>query len=49
MVFPLVETPSINGVLAFRHHRQGYTPLPNWPTFILFASHSTMTAVPKTK
>ena len=36
--FPPVETPAIEGDLAFRQHSGGHTPVPNWPTFILFAS-----------
>jgi len=37
-VFPRLETPLINGELAFRQHSSGHTPAPNWPTFILFAN-----------
>jgi hypothetical protein len=37
-VFPMLETPLINGDLAFRQHSGGHTPAPNWPTFILFAN-----------
>lgn len=36
--FPVVLTPDIGGDLAFRQHGEGHTPLPNWPTFIEFAS-----------
>ncbi len=36
--FPPVLTPDIGGDLAFRQHGEGHTPLPNWPTFIEFAS-----------
>ena len=36
--FPKVETPLINGEIAFRQHSSGHTPVPNWPTFIEFAS-----------
>jgi hypothetical protein len=36
--FPAMETPLINGDLAFRQHSGGHTPVPNWPTFITFAS-----------
>jgi (4-O-methyl)-D-glucuronate---lignin esterase len=37
-VFPPMETPLIDGDLAFRQHAYGHTPAPNWPTFIEFAS-----------
>jgi peptidoglycan/xylan/chitin deacetylase (PgdA/CDA1 family) len=37
-VFPPIETPLIDGDLAFRQHSGGHTPGPNWPTFITFAS-----------
>jgi hypothetical protein len=37
-VFPPMERPLIDGDLAFRQHSGGHTPVPNWPTFILFAS-----------
>lgn len=36
--FPPVLTPDVGGDLAFRQHSKGHTPLPNWPTFIEFAS-----------
>ena len=36
--FPPIETPLLNGDLAYRQHTQGHTPAPNWPTFIQFAS-----------
>ncbi len=36
--FPAIETPLIAGDLAFRQHTGGHTPVPNWPTFITFAS-----------
>jgi (4-O-methyl)-D-glucuronate---lignin esterase len=36
--FPPLETPLIDGDIAFRQHSEGHTPLPNWPTFITFAS-----------
>lgn len=36
--FPLVETTLIDGEIAFRQHSSGHTPMPNWPTFIEFAS-----------
>ncbi len=35
--FPAVETPLIDGEIAFRQHTSGHTPVPNWPTFIKFA------------
>jgi len=36
--FPAIETPLIDGDVAFRQHSGGHTPTPNWPTFINFAS-----------
>lgn len=36
--FPLLLTPLISGDIAFRQHEGGHTPVPNWPTFIQFAS-----------
>ena len=36
--FPPIETPLINGDLAYRQHSGGHTPAPNWPTFLTFAS-----------
>jgi hypothetical protein len=35
--FPPIETPLIDGDVAFRQHSGGHTPGPNWPTFIAFA------------
>ena len=35
--FPPIETPLINGDLAFRQHTGGHTTGPNWPTFLTFA------------
>ena len=36
--FPPIETPLIDGDVAFRQHSGGHTPGPNWPTFLTFAS-----------
>ncbi|HKV41210.1 MAG TPA: acetylxylan esterase, partial [Blastocatellia bacterium] len=36
--FPPIETPLIDGDVAFRQHSGGHTTVPNWPTFITFAS-----------
>jgi hypothetical protein len=36
--FPPIETPLIDGDLAYRQHRAGHTPAPNWPAFLTFAS-----------
>jgi (4-O-methyl)-D-glucuronate---lignin esterase len=36
--FPLMETPLIDGDIAFRQHAAGHTTGPNWPTFLQFAS-----------
>ncbi|MGC2672491.1 MAG: hypothetical protein WA299_11545, partial [Candidatus Acidiferrum sp.] len=35
--FPSIETPLIDGDIAFRQHSGGHTPAPNWPTFLTFA------------
>jgi len=36
--FPPIETPLIEGDIAFRQHSGGHTTAPNWPTFLSFAS-----------
>jgi hypothetical protein len=36
--FPPPETALVGGDIGFRQHSAGHTPLPNWPTFIAFAS-----------
>jgi len=36
--FPPIETPLIDGDVAYRQHSGGHTPGPNWPTFVTFAS-----------
>lgn len=36
--FPPIETALLDGDLAFRQHREGHTPGPNWPAFITFAA-----------
>ena len=36
--FPPIETALIDGDVAFRQHSSGHTDVPNWPTFIAFAS-----------
>jgi peptidoglycan/xylan/chitin deacetylase (PgdA/CDA1 family) len=36
-VFPPIEKALVSGDLAFRQHRGGHTPGPNWPTFLTFA------------
>jgi len=35
--FPPIETPLVDGDLAFRQHSGGHTTGPNWPTFLTFA------------
>jgi hypothetical protein len=35
---PAIETPLIDGDVAFRQHSGGHTTGPNWPTFLIFAS-----------
>lgn len=37
VVFPPIETPLIEGDIAYRQHSGGHTPAPNWPTFLTFA------------
>ena len=32
------ETALIEGDIAFREHSGGHTDIPNWPTFLTFAS-----------
>jgi hypothetical protein len=36
--FPPMETPLIDGDIAFRQHSGGHTDAPNWPTFLKFAA-----------
>jgi peptidoglycan/xylan/chitin deacetylase (PgdA/CDA1 family) len=36
--FPPMETPLIDGDIAFRQHSGGHTAAPNWATFLTFAS-----------
>jgi hypothetical protein len=36
--FPALETPLVQGEIAFRQHSGGHTPGPNWPTFLDFAA-----------
>ena len=36
--YPPIETALITGDLGFRQHSEGHTPIPNFPTFIQFAS-----------
>jgi hypothetical protein len=36
--FPPIETALVDGDVAFRQHTAGHTPVPNWPTFMAFAS-----------
>jgi hypothetical protein len=35
--FPPIETPLIDGDVAFRQHSGGHSDAPNWPTFLKFA------------
>lgn len=46
--FPAIETPLIDGDIAFRQHSGGHTPAPNWPTFLNFASRYMGAASSKT-
>jgi hypothetical protein len=34
---PPMETPLLDGEIAFRQHSGGHTTGPNWPTFIEYA------------
>jgi hypothetical protein len=34
---PPIETPLLDGDIAFRQHRGGHTTGPNWPAFLSFA------------
>jgi hypothetical protein len=43
--FPPIETPLVEGEIAFRQHGGGHTDAPNWPTFLAFASRY-LTALP---
>lgn len=36
--FPPIETPLMDGDVAFRQHAGGHTDGPNWPVFLTFAS-----------
>jgi hypothetical protein len=47
--YPPIETALIIGDLGFRQHSEGHTPLPNWPTFIEFASRYMTPAAPARK
>jgi hypothetical protein len=35
--FPPIETPLVDGDVAFRQHSSGHTDGPNWPVFLTFA------------
>ena len=35
---PPMETPLIDGEIAFRQHSDGHNDAPNWPAFLIFAS-----------
>lgn len=37
-VFPPIETPLVDGELAYRQHAGGHTSGPNWPVFLEFAA-----------
>jgi (4-O-methyl)-D-glucuronate---lignin esterase len=45
--FPPMETPLIDGDIAFRQHSGGHTTGPNWPTFLIFASRYLPTTASK--
>jgi (4-O-methyl)-D-glucuronate---lignin esterase len=46
--FPPVETPLMDGDIAFRQHSSGHTPGPNWPYFLDFAARYFTTGQPST-
>jgi hypothetical protein len=46
--FPPIETPLIDGEIAFRQHAGGHVPGPNWPTYLRFAERYFHTAGAKT-
>ena len=46
--FPPMETPLIDGEIAFRQHTGGHTAGPNWPTFLTFASRYIKTSATTT-
>jgi hypothetical protein len=37
VVFPPIETPLVEGEIAFRQHKGGHTTGPNWQTFLQYA------------
>lgn len=43
---PPLETPLLEGDLAFRQHSAGHVTGPNWPTFISFASRYLSASLP---
>jgi|tagenome__1003787_1003787.scaffolds.fasta_scaffold20975233_2 hypothetical protein len=45
--FPPMETPLIDGDIAFRQHSGGHTTGPNWPTFLTFAGRYLQAPAPK--
>jgi hypothetical protein len=45
--FPPMETPLVDGDVAFRQHSSGHTDGPNWPVFIQFASRYVKTGTPQ--
>lgn len=47
--FPPIETPLMEGDVAFRQHSGGHTPGPNWPTFLAFAERYFKGASPATQ
>lgn len=44
--FPAVETALVDGDLAWRQHSGGHTVVPNWPTFLQWASRYIKGAAP---
>jgi len=47
--FPEIESPIVDGELAFRQHKGGHTTGPNWPTFLAFADRYIEVKAPATE
>jgi len=45
--FPPIETPLVDGEVAFRQHSGGHTSGPNWPVFLEFASRYLRALAPR--
>jgi hypothetical protein len=47
--FPPIETPLVDGEIAFRQHAGGHTTGPNWPTFLAFAGRYIKGPAPRSR